>query len=81
MNFKRVTFKDLKPGLETNDRIVIATNVGKNGDRRYYYDVVYVNKRGKEVVIDSGELNVLSAAEFDQHRFIWQSELEASNEL
>lgn len=67
-------FKDLKPGVHLNSQAMLKTiyypKDPESGYECIYYDIMYVNKQAREVMMDiHGVVRAVSAKEFDSLKF------------
>lgn len=75
MKLKHVKFSDLKRGM-SNPRVATYEGGSEGSYSSEHHDIVYVNKSDKEVVMDFGWIEVLSAKEFNDSDYYWEEELE-----
>lgn len=75
MKPKRAYFKDLLSGLHDCTRVMTYSRRGESSTASYF-DVIYVNSKQGEVVLEQGEKFVLNKTEFDSKRYFWSDEFE-----
>lgn len=79
--FKQVKFKDLKPGLNKNRRVMTIEYGEADSYSSAHFDIIYVNKEAKEAVLDVGYLTLVSATKFDKQDFIYEDDFERQIDL
>lgn len=65
-----IKFADLNIGLYKNIGLMKTINHKDGGSSSYYCDVVYINKKDKEVIIEIGSsLKLLNEEKFNKLKF------------